>query len=316
MSLKNITKITVFVISVLLPSSCANISYGGAEHAEIGPSNGGFESAEVIAQIGSKEINESSGLAVSKCQHNVFWTHNDSGDGPFIYAFNDKGESLGTFRIPDVKNIDWEDIATSKTADGECFLFIGEIGDNERKRDVHSIYRIKEPNLSDRPANSRENAASTNEVAVLNFTYPNERLDAEALLVHPTTNEIYVVSKEFEGPAKVFKINPDFASKEIQTAAEIGAISLPANPKGFVTGGDISPDGRRLVLCDYFAGYEFVLPAAAEKFDEVWKVKPIAFNLGPRQIGEAVAFGADENTIFATTERINAPLIRVRRSQK
>lgn len=317
MSLRNITKFACFVISVLLTANCTNISYGGAEHAEIGSSNGGFEKAEVIARITSKEINESSGLVVSKCQPDVFWTHNDSGDGPFVYAFNIKGEPRGTFRVPNSKNTDWEDIATTRATSGECFLYIGEIGDNDRKRDVHTVYKLKEPIVSNLTAlATRESASQTGEAEVLNFRYPNQRLDAEALLVHPNTNEIYLVSKEFDGPAKVFKLKPEFSSQEIQTAVEVAEITLPANPKGFITGGDISPDGKHVALCDYFAGYEFVLPHTAANFDDVWHVKPVAFDLGPRQIGEAITFGVDADSVFATTEKPNAPLIQVRRSQK
>ena len=314
MSIRNITKFTCFVISLLFSSSCTNNSYGGADHVEIGHSNGGFVKAEIIAHITSKEINESSGLAVSKCQPDVFWTHNDSGDGPFVYAFNLKGEPLGTFRIPNAKNIDWEDIATYKTAEGKCYLFIGEIGDNDKKRDVHEIYRVKEPVISEQTTSkNRENALLTSDADILRFRYPNQRLDAEALMVDPENRNIYVVSKQLEGPAKVFKLEPNFFSNEIQTANEITSISLPANPNGLVTGGDISPDGKHVVLCDYFAAYELSLPTNDSNFDNIWKVKPIAFDLGPRQIGEAVAYGWDENEIFATTEKVNAPLISVHR---
>jgi hypothetical protein len=91
---------------------------------------------------------------------------------------------------------------------------------------------------------------------------------------------------------------------------------LPAVPNGLVTGGDISPDGKNVVLCDYYAGYLFSLPKGVSDFREIWKEKPAAFDLGPRDIGEAVAFGNDVNTIYATTEHLNAPLIRATRQQK
>jgi hypothetical protein len=317
MSIKTITKFAFFVIPLLFGASCSTISFGGAEHAEIGPENGGFEKAEVISRIASKEINESSGLAVSKCQPDVFWKHNDSGDGPFIYAINSKGESLGTFRIPNVKNTDWEDMSAVKDANGECFLYIGEIGDNDRKRDVHEIYLLREPTVLNKVSLSTRDAPEiTDQAETIHFRYPDTRHNAEALLVEPMTQKIYVVTKQFSGPASVYVLLPDFGNTGVQVAVKTGEVSLPASPVGLVTGGSISPDGKHLVLCDYYAGYEFILPTEANEFEEIWKQQPVAFDLGPRKVGESVAFGDDSNSIFATTEGLNAPLIRVRRGAK
>ena len=36
-----------------------------------------------------------------------------------------------------------------------------------------------------------------------------------------------------------------------------------------MTGGDISPDGRRVVLCNYVEALEYRLPAEATSFDAV-----------------------------------------------
>ena len=317
MTIRTITKFACFVISLFFCQSCANVSFGGSEHAQIGPQNAGFKKAEIIARISSKEINESSGLAVSKCQDDVFWTHNDSGDGPFIYAINSNGESLGTFRLPNVNNVDWEDMATIKSNSGECFLYIGEIGDNERKRDVHAIYRIKEPLVSvEASGSSRKDPVITSSAEILRFSYSDGRHNSETLLVDPRSGVIYAVTKEFAGPASVFRVLPNFVPDEVQTVPKIATISLPATPNGLVTGGDISPDGNHIVLCDYFAGYELVLSPAANDLSNIWDQKPEAFDLGPREIGEAVAYGRNAETVYATTERPNAPLIRVQRGNK
>jgi hypothetical protein len=306
MSIKTISKITCFVIPLLVAVACADNSFVGGEGSRAAPENSGFQSAEIIAHIASKEINESSGLAVSKCRPDLFFTHNDSGDGPFIYAFNSEGRDLGKFRLTGATNIDWEDISSVRSPAGECFIYVGEIGDNEHKRDEHAIYRIREPSLS-------QEAAQTSPAEIMRFRYPEERHNAEALLVNAQTGAIYVVTKEVSGPAIVYRLKPLFDSPDVQTATEIAKISLPASPVGFVTGGDISADGNRVGLCDYFAGYEFTLPSNATSFDEIWRQPPAMFDLGPRQIGESVAYAADGNAVFATTERLNAPLIRALR---
>ncbi|HJS51897.1 MAG TPA: hypothetical protein VJ781_08360, partial [Pyrinomonadaceae bacterium] len=267
------------------------MSFSGSEPPPVDEAASPFEKPEVVARISSLEITESSGLAVSKCQKDVFWTHNDSGGGPFLYAFDSSGKGLGTWRINGVRNIDWEDMATVKSGDGACFLHIGEIGDNQSRRDLHAIYRVAEPRVSDATASSsKKDPISLDTFDVLKFKYSNGRHNAEAMMVHPSTHHIYVVSKNLSGPAEVFKLTPVFNSEEIQNADPVASISLPALPNGFVTGGDISPDGRSVVLCDYYVGYELALPAEAKGFDDIWTQKLITFDLGQREIGESVAF--------------------------
>ena len=318
---RTITKTTFFVISyclaVYLFGACSMISLGGSEPPPVDDAVSPFEKPEVVARLSSTEIDESSGLAVSKCQKDVFWTHNDSGGGPFLYAFDSRGKSLGTWRLNSVRNVDWEDMATVKAADGRCYLYVGEIGDNDRKRDVHAIYRIVEPLISDDTASSsKKTPLAIDTFGVLKFKYPNARHNAEALLVHPTNFDIYVITKSLDGAAQVFELKPNFDLDEVQNASRVAEISLPAVPTGFVTGGDISPDGKRVVLCDYFAGFELSLPNDAKRFDDIWSQKLIAFDLGPREIGESIAYADDEDTVFATTEKANPPLIRATRKSK
>ena len=321
MLLRTITKNICFVIlaglAVSLFAACSMISFGGSEPASIDDAASPFQEPEVLAHISSGEITESSGLAVSKCQKNVFWTHNDSGGGPFLYAFDSSGKKLGTWKLSGTRNIDWEDMATVRALDGRCYIYVGEIGDNDRKRDVHAVFRLVEPVVSaDAASSSKKDPLPVETFDALKFRYPNERHNAEALMVHPSTNEVYVVSKNLRGPAGVFKLKPVFNNSEVQTADPIATISLPALPNGFVTAGDISPDGTRLILCDYFTGFELILPRNAKSFDEIWAQKLIAFDLGPREIGESIAYAEDANTVYATTENADPPLIRVIRKHE
>lgn len=87
----------------------------------------GYLDPKVTGTIASSDVNESSGLAASKCQPDVFWTHNDSDAGPIIYAFNSKGAHLGAWKLPNAVNKDWEDMAAFKNAGGQCYIYIGEI---------------------------------------------------------------------------------------------------------------------------------------------------------------------------------------------
>ncbi len=318
---KTITKFFAFVISFLLVclifSGCSSVfsSKTGNSNKTNENSNSNYDKPKVTGKIQSTEITESSGIAASKCQSDVLWTHNDSGDDAFIFALNKKGEKLGTWKVSGAKNIDWEDIAEIKNANGECVLYIGDIGNNTRSRADFTVYRVKEPKVSaENRSSSKKNPVETESAEAIRFTYPETRHDAETLMVHPVTGDIYILSKRLSGAAAVYKIKSDFDLSKANKLEKIADFSVPAIPNGFLTGGDISPDGKRVMICDYFNAYELVLPETAKDFDEIWKETPATIELGAREQGEAVGYSADGRSIFATSEKKNSPLFEVKRN--
>lgn len=310
MLIKNITKnllfVTTFCVFSIFFANCSLVSSTNST-----PSNQieekisfNYSNPKIVGTIKSDEITESSGLVQSRCNPNIFWTHNDSGNSEFIYAINEKGEKLGTWRVKGAKNNDWEDIATFKDKSGKCFLYIGDIGNNSKSKSQLTIYKVAEPKVSEADKKtSKKKPNQTENAEAIKFSYPKETHDAETLLVHPQTAEIYVLTKPLVGSSKVYKIG-----KKVEQIAEI---SVPAIPNGFLTGGEISPDGKRIILCDYFAGYELILPQNSQKFDDIWKEKPNKIELGERKQGEAICYSADGKKIYATSEGKNSPIIKV-----
>lgn len=310
MLIKNISKNSIFVTTFCVFSvffaNCSLVSSTNSvtsNQIDAKPASN-YSKPQVVGSIKSDEINESSGLVQSRCNADVFWTHNDSGDSEFIYALNEKGEKLGVWQVKDAKNIDWEDIATYKDQFGKCFLYIGDIGNNNNKRSQLTIYKVAEPTVSESDKNSsKKDPKETEPAEAINFRYPNKTHDAETLLVHPQTAEIYVLTKSLVDPSEIYKIG--------KKAEKIATISVPAVPNGMLTGGEISPDEKKVVLCDYFDGYELILPSNSRNFDEIWKQKPIKIELGKRKQGEAISYSSDSKAIYATSEGKNSPIIKV-----
>ena len=316
MSKRIIAKFSVFVISAAAASTffagCAFVS----SNADVSRPSSTYDPPKVNGQIKSADITESSGIAASRCQNNVFWTHNDSGDDAFLFAINGSGASLGTWKVANAENIDWEDMATYKDGSGKCFIYIGEIGDNKTKRREHTVYRVAEPVVDPNNASSnRKEPLTTANAEMLEFSYPDFDQDAETLMVHPRTGTIFVITKRVSGPAGVYSIKPEFNKTEVQKAERVADISVPAVPNGFLTGGDISPDGRRIIICDYAKAYEFVLPVGDPDFGNIWKQRPEPVDLGKRKAGESVCYSVDGSSIFATSEERNSPVIEVKRRQ-
>lgn len=315
MSNKTIAKIFGFVISSAFLSvvfaACSNVSLPGHNTSATASH---YDKPKIIGTIKNSDITESSGLAASKCQENVLWTHNDSGDGPFIFAVNSSGDSLGTWKVKNGENLDWEDIAAFKDKTGQCFLYIGEIGDNKLKRAKQAVYRVKEPKISADDANSSSKKPLETEPAeVAVFEYPDEVQNAETLMVHPTTGNVYVITKRIVGAAGVFRLRPSFGTSDVSKLEKIADISVRAIPSGLLTGGDISPDGRRLIICDYTQAYELTLPDADTNFEDIWKQTPEVVDLGKRKHGESVCYSTDGTSIVAGSEGLNSPIIEVKR---
>jgi hypothetical protein len=279
------------------------------------PSVESYGPAAKVARIKNESITESSGLVASRTLPGAYWTHNDSGDGPFIYAFNTRGEALGAFRVTGANARDWEDISVGPGPQANrSYLYIGDIGDNSEARQEIVVYRVAEPDLRTAGKGSSKRTPGTTELAeAIRLRYPDGKHDAESLLVHPATGNLYIVTKvAFANPVVYQAIAPLTAGRTI-TLKRVGEIHVPSLFGGALTGGSVSPDGRRVALCDYFQGYELVLPDGSNNFDDIWKQRMTGFDLGKREQGEGIAYRLDGHALLATSEGKQFDLIQVER---
>ena len=144
----------------------------------------------LFAYIRDPRIKESSGVVASR-RHSVYWTHNDGG-GPkkqVLYAIDREGNTRASFPVIGVTLHDWEDIAI----DGAGHLYIGDIGNNDSKRDALAVYEIEEPN-------PQAGAERISPKRVWNLKFPGAPFDCESLFVWKDYG--YVVSKVFDNAAR------------------------------------------------------------------------------------------------------------------
>ncbi|MBI4540939.1 MAG: hypothetical protein HY704_15660 [Gemmatimonadetes bacterium] len=185
------------------------------------------------------ELSESSGLAASRQHPGVFWTHNDSGGEPRLYAVDAQGAILGRVRVAGASLLDWEDLALGPCPAGDC-LYIGDIGDNDESREAAVIYRVPEPAPTD-------TGTGTVRAERLPVRYPDRPQDAEALAVTPG-GDIYILTKGRSGPVGVYRyplpVRPD-EPVELELVQQLG--TQPPLPFEMVTGADATPDGRLAV---------------------------------------------------------------------
>jgi hypothetical protein len=191
-----------------------------------------------LGRIQHKAIDESSGLAASRTHAGVLWTHNDSGNGPFLFAITRDGKLLGEYPVAVVRNTDWEAIA----ADDEGNLYIGDVGNNEGRRDRIAVYRVAEPDPSSLRGTTRGQPVRVS--ATWRLRYADKPFDIESLFVHRGRG--YVISKQLTGKkAGVYAF--DLASPPPADGAILQHVcDLPVRSP--VTDAAISADGERLAV--------------------------------------------------------------------
>lgn len=266
----------------------------------------------LLANLADARITESSGIAASRTTPGVYWTHNDSGDGPYLFAIDRMGRTLARYVVPDAENRDWEDIAIGPGPDGKSALYIGDIGDNNSRHSEGIVYRVVEPKV-DTAKNMQELHTGPGEK--FPFHYPDGPHDAETLLVHPKTGEIWIVTKIPSGESGVYAFPMPLKPGTTVTLNRVGTLNFKARyftgklaqAETLATAGDISPDGSRLVIRTYLTGYAWKI-APGQSVPDALKGKPKEFSLPLTRQGESLCFSLDGKSLLMTSEGVHTPL--------
>jgi WD40 repeat protein len=223
-------------------------------------------------------ITESSGLAVSHAHPGIYWTHNDSDDGPYVYAVDSRtGKTVATVTLRGVTPRDVEAISVGPDGD----VYVGDIGDNlgGRWKEVW-IYRFHEPKtLHD----------VTVDVTRYTVRYADGPRNAESLMVHPVTGRVYIASKSEDGKGGLYAGPRKLSPTGVNVFHRVAPVTL------WATDGAFSPDGTRLVLRSYFGARMYAWKDGAPK-----TIGPV--DVPVEQQGESVTFTPDGRTLMFGSE--------------
>ncbi|MGH8542419.1 MAG: hypothetical protein ACREX3_01975 [Gammaproteobacteria bacterium] len=218
------------------------------------------------AEFRSPRVRESSGVAVSRAQPGVLWTHNDSGDGPYLYATDLSGRDRGRLRVAGARAVDWEAIALGpcpqpvRAPTGAACLYVGDTGDNNERRDRVTVYAFREPEA---PTGPGDTLRSTAEPVVLRLRYPDGSHDVEAVYVSSRDSALYLVSKGHSGPIRLYRVAAQqwesAAADDVVRATRVQTLDIrPSREAGrLVTGAAIRPDARVVAIRTYLEVYLF-----------------------------------------------------------
>jgi len=277
------------------------MSIGATAHSE----------AEQVCVVEDPELNESSGLAVSRQNSNAVWIHNDSGDTARLFLVGLNGATQAVVTLNKVEPMDWEDMCAFE-ADGKAWLLIGDTGDNGRLRGksgpLPQLLLIKEPKLKpEADPTGKPQTFSVDVFGTIDFTYPDGPVDCESLAVDVQHREILLLTKTNPLNCRLLriplKLNPGKSTAKTEV---IASLAVP-----YATAMDISSDNRKLAIVNMFSG-AMIEREESETWQQACTRPATVLILPPRPQGETVCFERNGTSLLLNSERSLQPIWRVK----
>ena len=266
------------------------------------PNSGGSDPSGVVdvVALDESDLDESSGLAVSRRRHRHFWTHNDSGGAARLSAFNASGQKTGQVELNSTAASDWEDVA-SFTDGGVPRLLIADCGDNKAERSSIILYLLDEPDPTESVTRDADQT--------LSVVYPDGPRDCEAVAVDPHRRQILLIAKSAL-PAAGMYVVPLPAGDEKSAVMNVTAKRVGTLPLPMVTAMDIDQASGDVWVVSYFQAFQFRCAHRDIPFARQMLASPTPHELPRWKQIESVAVD-EEHDIWVTSEGSPAPLGRL-----
>lgn len=228
-----------------------------------------------IGKLDHPRLEEASGLQPSLRFPGLYWSHNDGGHGPWLFAHTRTGETVAApVKLAGAQNIDWEDM----TMDDQGRLWVADVGNNNNKRRDMAIYVVDEPLTLDflegwqatypsadyaigapvtLPVIKRLPVHYPEQTA---FPPPDNNYDCEA--VFWSQGKLYLMTKH-RADRDTMLYRMDTYHEDRSNALTRLAI-FPID--GEVTAADISPDGSQIAVLCYRKVLLFARPEGSDNF--------------------------------------------------
>lgn len=266
-----------------------------------------LDKKDIVGTLNSKKMDEISGIAASSVSPDIYYVHNDSGDTSRFFAITPKGILKTTIYFKGDNKIrlgvrDCEDIAVGPGPEKDkSYVYLGDIGDNQGKRKYITVYRFTEKTSW---ANDSLTTATT---VPVHLKYPDGPRDAETLMIDPIEKLLCIVSKRGDSVA-VYTAPLKYTANDTLTLTRRTRLFFPGfKPFKWVTAGDISKDGKQILL----KTYEKVYYWRRETNEHIWDAmvrKPQDLKYEPERQGEAVGFTPDGTGYYTTSEGVFSPI--------
>ncbi|MEZ6122808.1 MAG: hypothetical protein R3C49_06485 [Planctomycetaceae bacterium] len=264
------------------------------------------EDFQPLATIRDQRLNESSGMAASRHHPGSLWVHNDSGDSARLFLVGPDGQIQALVNVTAALARDWEDMCSFEI-DGEAWLLIGDIGDNDKQRTDSRfpchLYLLKEPRI---PRSNGQPIVSWPISIDVQFDYDDGPWNCEGVAVDVERREILLLTKAVPHRCGLFVLPLDLKSPEQKRTAK--RIHSPFVP--FATALDIDPSGRTMVVGSMLDGL-IIRRQGNQNWTEAAEQTTAILPLPQRQQGETICFDLDGQWLFLNSEKTDQPLWKI-----
>ena len=269
----------------------------------------------IVAGAAPSDLVENSAAAMSMTQPGIFFTINDSGNDPLLFALDTAGRDRGVWRVTNASNVDWEAASVGPCDAGAAAwcVYIGDVGDNEAHHRSRKIYRVTEPRAKEPRTAHRDSLDAER----LTFEYSNGPQDVEAMYVARNA-DVFLIAKRprFDAarkplPALVYRIPAKAWQEKGRVVAEL-VDSLPIAPGSapfrVITDAALSADAKHLAVRTYMQLYVFATDSSTGRLNH--DIAPAICNLleVDEVQGEGVTWADNRGRFVFTTEGRRAPI--------
>lgn len=301
-----------------------------------------YGEAVEIGHLSDSSLVEISGIAPSLRQDHLYWTLNDGGNPPLLYAIDPNGDLKARVRIQDTQNTDWEDM-DSFVYNQHSYLLVADVGDNLAQRHHVQVHIVAEPKLNLDSRSRRETLSPAESLIApvlytLEIQYKEGPRDCEAVAVDVQQKNLLLLSKRDKPPLlyeaslqKLFDylsrshpISPEkppverlaIRSKESLTRfpnPDVGALFSsvtdlihPHQP----TSMDINGRGDRAVVLTYHYAYEFSRQPT-RSWAQAFQSPPHLIRFPSLKQAEAITYTANDRSLIITSESVGSLVLEL-----
>ncbi len=207
---------------------------------------------------------------------------------------------MGEYDLPDDVVDDMEDLGVfHDAATGRSRLYVADTGDNDwqllaERRSAVWFYVIDEPDVA--PGQPFEDADL--DYAKITLTYPDIPRDAEAILVDPRNEDVYLVTKDYSGLTLVFRKPAPHVDGEEAVLEAVGTLDLP----GAQTSAEFSPDGTQVLIRGYGSSARIWLRQGTTAMEDVLLGDPCELKLAVEPQSETATYAPDGSGVYTISE--------------
>lgn len=291
---------------------------GGAASGGTKASGGGAACGQCAAYAAAKssgtvepaDLSALSGLAVSRSQPDILFTHNDH-QAVLVFALDLQGREHARISASGVTATDIEDIAVGPCGAETC-VYLSDTGDNNSQRTEYAVLRFVAPTVPTSAGSTTINVTTER----FRFTYEDGSHNGESLMVGPD-GTVYLVSKLAPGsggrvlatgPSSIYRLPTPLSTASVARATKVLTLAVPRTGEGAASAAAAHPCGTGFLLRTYDRVFEFAAPSGMP-FEAAFSVTPREIEMGTEPQSEAIDYRMGGRGFVTSGEGSHAPIL-------